>query len=201
MSSFDLSKLYIDFTLCPSGEKLTDFFAELGSFSEFTSTKDENIIKIAILTADMESPFLRIRDRKTMMKSIFDFLKMNLETKACQKLYDDIVDYKDAKFLDCFARYLMIYHDIDWTEYQSTKQTHDVLTVDSMRPREKDEDLAKFVDRKDKVRKMLKATGEELKKLEAKIYPDSKAAREVAMNQAKKIHTYAEKYAEPNNFI
>jgi len=198
---FDLSKLYIDFTLCPADEKLVGFFAELSAFDEFLNTEDENIIKIAILTADMESPFLKIRDRKTMIKSAFDFLNIKTEDQESTQLFNEIVEYKNANYLDCFGRYLMIYHDIDWTEYQSTKQTHDILTMDSMRSIQKDEDLVKFVDRKDKVRKMLKATGEELRKLEAKIYPDSRAAREIAMNEAKKIRTYAEKYAESNTFV
>lgn len=198
---YDLSKLYVDFTQCPAGTKLVDHFAELGSFSEFVFTTNENIIKAAILTADMESPFLKIKDRETMVKAIFTFLNINIESKANKELFSEIFEYKNTHYLDCFGRYLMIYHDIDWTEYQSTKQTHDVLTMDSMRPREAGEDLAKFVDRKDKVRKMLKTTGEDLRKLEAKIFPDGKAAREVALNEAKKIRLYAEMHAEDNSVI
>lgn len=198
---FDLSKLYIDFSQCPKDKKLLDFFEELSAFDEFISTENEDIIKMAILTADMESPFLKIKDRKTMIKSVFDFLKIDLNQTDNRTLFNDIVFYKDPGYLNCFGRYLMIYHDIDWTEYQSTKQTHDVLTMDSMRPMEKDEDLARFVDRKDKVRKMLKATGEELRKLEAKVFPDGKAAREIALNESKKIRTYAEKYAQDNSYI
>lgn len=197
----DLSKLYIDFSQCPKDQRLLEFHQELSAFDEFISTENEDIIKMAILTADMESPFLKIKDRKTMIKSVFDYLKLDLNQSETKKLYNDVVLYKDPSYLNCFGRYLMIYHDIDWTEYQSTKQTHDVLTMDSMRPMEKDEDLAKFVDRKDKVRKMLKATGEELRKLEAKIFPDSKAAREIALNESKKIRTYAEQYAEPNSHV
>lgn len=199
MSSFDLSKLYIDFTLCPKDQRLVDYFPELGSFSEFTTVEDENISKMAIATADMESPFLKIKDRQTMIRALFEFLNVDLATN--QELYAEIVNYKHSQYLDCFGRYLMIYHDIDWTEYQSTKQTHDILTMDSMRPMEDKEDLAKFVDRKDKVRRMLKATGEELRRLSAKIFPDSRAAREVAMNEAKKIITYAEKHAQSNTYI
>lgn len=198
---FDLSNLYIDFSTCPINVKLTDHHPELSSFEEFLLTEDENIIKAAILTADMESPFLKIKDRKTMVKAVFDYLTIDSNKPENKALYNDIVNYKNSHYLDCFGRYLMIYHDIDWTEYQSTKQTHDILTMDSMRSKEKDEDLVKFVDRKDKVRRMLKATGEELRKLEAKIFPDSKSAREIALNEAKKIHTYAEKYAEENTYV
>lgn len=198
---YDLSRLYVRIDECPADTKLCDHFDELKCFSEFLETDNENIIKAAILTADMESPFLKIKDRKTMIKAVFDFVGLDVSKQETNQLYNSIVDYKDPNYLNCFGRYLMIYHDIDWTEYQSTKQTHDVLTMDSMRPMEKDEDLAKFVDRKDKVRKMLKATGEELRKLEAKIFPDGKAAREIALNENKKIKTYAERYSQDNSYI
>lgn len=197
----DLSKLYIKIEDCPKGTPLCSFFEELAAFSEFLHTKNENIIKAAILTADMESPFLKIKDRKAMIKAVFDFLGLSLEGKPTKKLYDDIVDYKDTHYLGCFGRYLMIYHDIDWTEYQSTKQTHDVLTMDSMRPREKDENIDNFVKRRVSIQNHLKKIGEDLKKLEAKIFPDSKAAREIAMNENKKILTYAEKFAEENGVV
>jgi hypothetical protein len=197
---YDLSRLYVRIDECPTGIKLVDHFDELKCFSEFIETENENIIKTAILTADMESPFLKIKDRKTMIRAVFDFLHVQ-DTKENKQLYEEIVVYKNTNYLNCFGRYLMIYHDIDWTEYQSTKQTHDVLTMDSMRPMETDEKLAAFVDRKDKVRKMLKATGEELRKLEAKIFPDGKAAREIALNENKKIRTYAEKYSQENTYI
>lgn len=198
---FDLSRLYIDFSQCPIGTKLVDHFPEFSAFEEFTKEKNEDIIRISILTSDMESPFLKIKDRRTMIKSVFDFLSINLEKYDNKELYENIVDYKNISYLDCFARYLMIYHDIDWTEYQTTKQTHDVLTMESMKPRGENEELTKFVDRKDKIRKMLKSTGEDLRKIEAKIFPDSKAAREIALNESKKISTYAEKYAEANTFL
>lgn len=197
----DFSQLYINFTMCPDGVPLVRHFTELSAFDEFLKCENENIIKIAIATADMESPILKIKDRHTMLKTMFDFLKIDLSVEENKNLLEEIEFYKSTNYLNCFARYLMIFHDIDWTEYQSTKQTHDVLTMDSMRPKTEEEDLAKFVDRKDKVRRMLKTTGEELRRLEAKIFPDSKAAREVAMNEAKKIRTYAEMWAESNTFI
>lgn len=198
---FDLSKLYIDFSQCPIGTRLVDFFPELSAFEEFSKQENEDIIRIAILTADMESPFLKIKDRKTMIKSVFDFLSVDLNVQDHKTMFDEIFNYKSASYLDCFGRYLMIYHDIDWTEYQSTKQTHDTLTMESMRSQKEGEDLIKFVDWKDKVRKMLKATGEELRRLEAKIFPDGKAAREIALNESKKIKTYAERYAEENTYV
>lgn len=200
-TKFDFSRCLIDFTKCPKGVKLINHFGELAAFSEFTSVKDEKIIKLAIATADMESPALKIKDRETMIKSLFAFLEINMEGRDGKKLYDDIVNYKDSRYLNCFGRYLMILHDIDWTEYQSTKQTHDVLTMDSVRPREEGESIDAFVKRRVSIQSHLKKLGNDLKVLEGKIYPDSRAAREVALNEAKKIITHAERHAQLNTFI
>lgn len=197
----DFSQLFINFTHCPDNVKLVDHFTELSPFEEFQKADSDDIIRIAICTADMESPFLKIKERKTMLRSVFDFLKINLDNEENKLTFEQIVAYKHQSYLDCFGRYLIIYHDLDWTEYMSTKQTHDIITMDSLSPKGELEDMAKFVDRKDKLRRMLKTTGEELRRLEAKIFPDSKAAREVALNEAKKIKTYAEQYAESNTFI
>lgn len=199
---YDVSKLFIDFTKCPKGTKLVDFFDEFSSFSEFLCVKDENIIKIAILTCDKDSPFmLRIKDRKMMLEAIFGFLNINLDSKKNKELFDKIFTFEHDQYMSCIGRYLMIYHDIDWASYVSAKQTFEIIVLESFKPKQDGEDLGKFVDRKSKVQGHLKRAGEELKELEAKIFPDSKTAKEFAKNQAKKIITYAEKYAEENTYV
>lgn len=198
---FDLSNCLIDFTLCPAGVKMIDHFPELSAYQEFTSLQDENLIKIAIATADMESPFLKIKDRETMLRSLFKFIGIDVSTDESKALLADILIYKSVDYLNCFGKYLVMLHEIDWTRYQSTKQTHDILTMDSMRPRDNDETDDQFVKRKVNIQNHLENIGEKLKKLEAKIFPDSRSARELAINEAVKIRTYAEKYSEPNTVI
>jgi len=198
---YKMNNCLVDFTTCPKGTKLVNFFPELGSFKEFTNVENEDIIRVAISTADMESPFLRIKDRETMIRSLFGFLGISITTEEEVAFYESILEYKNTEYLDCFGRYLMILHDIDWTEYQSTKQTHDVLTMDNMRPKGETENIDAFVKRRVNSQSHLKNIGQDLKKLEAKIFPDSRAAREFAINEAKKITTYAERFAESNTFI
>lgn len=198
----DTSKLFIDFTKCPKGTKLVDYFDELSGFSEFKCVKDENIIKIAILTCDKESDFmLRIKDRKMMLEAIFSFLSINIETRKNKELFDAIFKFEHEQYMDCIGRYLMIYHDIDWASYVSAKQTFEIIVLESFKPKQKEEDIGKFVDRKKKVQGHLKSAGDELKELEAKIFPDSKTAKEFAKHQSKRIITYAEKYAEENTYV
>lgn len=198
---YDLSSCMIDFTQCPKGVKLVDNFPELNAFKEFTQASDENYIKIAICTADMESPFTKMKDRESMLVALFGFLGIPLSSKEDKVFYSDVLQYKHTEVLDCFARYLQIYHDIDWTEYQSTKQTHDVLTMEANRPKEDKEGIDAFVKRRVNIQNHLKDIGQDLKKIEARIFPDSRSAREVALNETKKIKTYAERYSEENTYL
>lgn len=197
---YDLSACMIDFTKCPQGVSLVSYFPELSAFKEFRES-DEKFIKIAIATADMESPFTKMKDRESMLISLFGFLNINIETQEEKKLFNDVFEYKHVSVLDCFARYLQIYHDIDWTTYQSTKQTHDVLTMESNRPKGEKEEIDAFVKRRINIQNHLKNIGQDLKRIEAIIFPDSRAAREVALNETKKIKTYAEKYGQENTYI
>src|SRR5690348_14384786 len=97
MSNYDLSKLYIRIDLCPEGEKLTNHFPELGAFSEFLVC-DEDRIRIAILTADIDSPFVRIKDREAMIQAIFQYLDIDIEKNESQ--FKDIVKYRDHQFMN-----------------------------------------------------------------------------------------------------
>lgn len=194
----DFSKCFIDISLPPKGVNLVDFFDELASFDEFKiATNDE--IKIAICTSDIESPFLKTKDRTAMLTAVFAFLDIELPENT--EFFNEVLEYKNKKVLDCLSRYLQILHDIDWTEWVSTKQTHDVLTFESNRPKEEGENIDNYVKRKVNIQNHLKKIGQDLKLIEAKIFPDSKAAREVSLNETRRIKTYAERFAQPRSVI
>lgn len=198
--SYSLEKCLIDYTKCKD-DKLIDFFPELNAFSEFKNAKSDNYIKIAISTADPDSPFIRIKDRDLMLKSIFEFIGIEIVTKKEKDFFNDVLIYEHVSVLECFGAYLRFVYDIDWTEYITTKQTYDVLVIESNRKREKEEELDDYVKRRVNIQAHLKKIGADLKNLEAKIFPDSKAAREISLLHNKKISTYAEKYAELSTHI
>lgn len=198
--SYNLEKCEADYTKCPKGERLIDYFKELSAFEEFRNANDD-IIKIAISTADPESPFIRIKDRELMLTSLFEFIGIPILSKKDKEFYQSVLLYENDSVLNCICAYLRFCHDIDWTEYQTTKQTYDVLVIESHRSKDKEEDIDAYVARKTKIQGHLKKIGADLKLLEAKIFPDSRAAREIALLQARKIITYAEKYAEVNTYI
>jgi hypothetical protein len=199
--SYTLDKCAIDFTLCPKDKKLIEFFPELSAFNEFKNAKQDCFIKIAIATGDPDSPFVRIKDRELMISSLFDFIGIGIDTKAEKEFYKDVSSYECDDVLECLSAYLRFVHDIDWTEYQTTKQTYDVLVIESHRKKNSDEEIDDYVDRRVKVQNHLKKIGADLKILEAKIFPDSRAARAINLLKNRKIITYAEKYSEESTYI
>lgn len=198
---FDLSALYIDFSKCPVGTPLLTHFPELGAFPEFKKAENDNQIKIAILTADNESPFAKIKDRETMLNSIFEFLKIPLETQKEKDFFNEVMSYRNDLVLDCWIRYIQMIHDTDYTDWLMMQQTYNFLLEKSKVKQEAGESEDKYLDRRLKIQKNLKQIGADMKELEIKLYPDSKAAREAALRENIKIVLYAEQYAESNTHI
>lgn len=190
----DTSKCLFDFSIVPPGERIVDFFGELGAFDEFVEATDDEI-KIAICTSDIDSPFVKISDRETMLNSVYEFLKLPKDES-----FEQILKYKHARVSGCVARYFQLQHHIDWTEYCTNKQTFDYLVLEANKPIT-DEDKDIYLKKRVQIQKDIKAIGAELKVIEAKIFPDSKIARQVAMHELKKIKTYAEKFAQPRSVI
>jgi hypothetical protein len=198
---FDLSALYIDFSKCPKGTPLLTFFPELSAFPEYKKAENDDQIKIAILTADNESPFAKIKDRETMLTSIFEFLKIPIETKKQKEFFDQVMAYRHDIVLDCWIRYIQIIHDTDYTDWLMMQQTYNFLLEKSKVKQETGESEDKYLDRRLKIQKNLKQIGADMKELEIKLYPDSKAAREAALRENVKIVLYAEQYAESSTHV
>lgn len=198
---FDLSPLYIDFSTLEPGEKLLDKFPELSAFPEFKNALNDDEIKIAILTADNESPFGRIKERDIMLNAVFDYLNLPRETAVQKKFFHDIFMYRHERYMDCWIRYIQIIHDTDYTNWLQMQQTYNFLLFESKKQKTEKEDEDKYLDRRLKIQRNLKQIGEDLKELEVKLYPDGKAAREAALRENIKIITIAERYAEESTHI
>lgn len=199
--SHDLSKLYVKFQEANPDIKLVEQFSELSAFPEFRNVMDDNEIKIAILMGDVDSPFIRIRNRETMLNSIFDYLDIPTKTKSDQEFFNKILHYKHSGVTGCWVRYIQILHDTDWTDWSMAQQTYNFLLFESQNPQEKDEGPDKYLARRLKIQDSIKKIGVDIKSIESKLFPDSKAAREAALHENKLILTYAEKYAEENTVI
>jgi len=197
----DLSNLYINFTEADPSKKLVEQYSELSAFPEFNNAIHDNEIKIAILQGDIDSPFIRIRDRETMLKSIFEFLSIPIKTQNQTEFFNEVLYYKHTRVTGCWVRYIQILHDTDWTDWVMAQQTYNFLLFESQIPKATDESNDKYLDRRLKIQTNIKKMGAEVKAIEAKLFPDSKAAREAGLYEQKLISTYAEKYSEDYTHI
>lgn len=192
-SQYDLSKLYVSIDH-PKDKGFVQNSAELSSFKEFIEAGDE-ISKIAILSGDIDSPFTLIKDRQQMITSIFEFLGIkNKELRA------QIVDYKSKRYVDAWTKYLFILNETLYTEWLLTKKDYEYFLKESNKERETISGT-KDIDKLNKLRTTIKQLGEEVRKIEAQLFPDSKAAREANLAENKKIAQYAEQYAEEGGFV
>lgn len=199
--SYDLSRLYINFTECPKGTRLVDFFSELSPFKEFQECDDRRI-KIAILSADIDCPFARIKERDTMMRAIFEELGISVKSGESKKLFEDCLSFKDEKYLFAWLKYLEIVNETDYTDWQLGRK-HYAWQLDRANSPQKDgETDAAYAKRLTEAREEVKKLGREIKEIEAKIFPDSKAAREAAIAEAKKkVRLYAEMYGQEYTYL
>lgn len=197
MADFDTSKLLVDFTQCKKGVRLVNHFSELSAFDEFSQQQDENIIKIAILTADVDSPFLKLRgDHGIMLKTIFDFLHIGMENKIGKEFFNKVLEYKHEGLAQCWSAYLQLQYNVDFTDWAISKQTYDMLINESNRQRDETRESAiDYANWRIKLRNQIRQIGEDLKKIEPVIFKDSKMAKPVALEERKKIKSYPERHA------
>src|SRR5690606_33747407 len=140
--------------------------------------------------------------RDTMLRSIFDFLKIPLKSKADQKFFDSVFHYKDLLTVMAWLRYIQILHETDFTDWLLAKKDYEYFLLKTSEKQSADDSDDKYLARRNKLRETVKKLGQEVREIEAKLFPDSKAAREASLAQAKdKIKLYAEKYSEPYTYI
>lgn len=193
------SKLLIDFTQCPKSKRLVDFFPVLHNYPEFLQQQDDNYIRIAILTADADSPFMAMRgDREVMIKSIFEFLEIGTNNPRAKEFYRKVIAYEHTSVSECWCAYLQMQYNVDFTDWAFTKQTYDMLISEGNRQKSDKEDAIVYANWRIKLRNEIRKLGDDLKTIEPKIFKDSKMARPVAI-EMKKIKGYPEKYARSIN--
>lgn len=194
MIEYDLSKLYI--SVEHDQEKgFVESKPELSSFKEFKDAGDITS-KIAILSGDIDSPFVRIKDRKIMIKSIFDYLGIK-----DKDFMNDVIEYRHLKYVDAWVKYLFILNEIEFTNWLLAKKDYEYFLFKSTQPQAEGEPDDKYLKKRNDYRKTISDLGDAVKSIEGKLFPDSKAAREAALSESrKKIKLYSEAYAQPFNY-
>lgn len=196
---YDLSRIYLRIDLLEPGENIREKFPELNSFPEFYECTDDQI-KIAILLGDIDSPFVRIKERENMVKAIFEYL--NIDVKTNVSMFEKIVNYKHQIVMGAWVRYLQILHETDFTDWLLCKKDYEFFIGQTNDVKMDKESDINYYKRRNEARERVKDLGQEMRKIEAKLFPDSKAAREAALVESRmKIRLYAEKHAENYTYI
>ena len=196
---YDLSRLYLRIDLLEPGEEIRVKFPELESFIEFHECTDD-MIKIAILSGDPDSPFVRIKDRESMVKAIFDYLHIDAKTNV--SMFEKIIVYRHPLIIGAWLRYIQIIHETDFTNWILARRDYDFFIGQTNDVKmDKESDLS-YYKRRNEARERVKELGDDIRRIEAKLFPDSKAAREAALQESRmKIRLHAERHAEPYGYI
>lgn len=193
MKNYDLSKLYV--SIEHDKEKgFVETTPSLFAFKEFGKAGD-HISKIAILSGDLDSPFTLIKDREQMISSIFEYL--GIKDKDLKR---DIIDFKSKLYIDAWTKYLFLLNETLYTDWLLAKKDYEFFLKEANKERETISGV-KDIDRLTKLRSTIKLLGQEVREIEAKLFPDSQAAREANMAENKKIETFPEMYAEEGGFV
>lgn len=192
-NQYDLSKLYVSIDH-PLDKGFVVSKPRLSSFKEFHDAGDD-ISKIAILSGDIESPFTLIKDRQQMVTAIFDFLKIKNK-----ELLEQISDYSSKRYVDAWTKYLFILNETLYTDWLLAKKDYEFFLKEANKERETISGV-KDIEKLNRLRGTIKDLGKEVRDIEAKLFPDSQAAREANMAENRKIATYPEMYSEEGGFM
>src|SRR5690606_36089406 len=178
---------------CPAGKSLVGHFSELQAYEEFSKCPDENYIKLAILTADERSPLVTIRDREILVREAFSILEIPIESNEIK--FRDIVEYRDVHYMNAWMKYLFIQNEVMFTDWMLANKDYEYFLSLAAEPKNPDESNDKYLKNRRELRNTISQLGKEKEELEAKLFPDSKAARQAAMQESlNKIDLYPERY-------
>lgn len=191
---YDFEKCLLDFTTCPIDKTLAEHFIELSAVPNITDYTDSEI-KISICISDFDSPFIKkITDAEMRLNAIFDFL--GFDVIANQKLFEDILAWREVKITNFVSSYLQMQADQDWRRYLNLERLCSQLQDELSRPIDFHGDkVDEEVKRKLAIEKNIDDIIEKLKKYESRLFPDRVMKRAIIINEMRKIVSWPEKNA------
>lgn len=192
---YDLSKCMINIEEVKPGQRMVEAFPILYNFPEFKRVQQDKFIKIAILISDFKSPFIRIKDPKIKVESVFDFLELGLNTKSAQKEFEDIYLFRHETVIDCCCRYIQMQNEHEFSSWWSQNLLYYELQRENSKPRGKDEDINVYTNRKIRIDESLEKIGKKLQEKESILFGDASMKKAIALSLLNKIKTYPEMLA------
>lgn len=197
--NYDMSKCLIDFTTCPSNVRLVEHFPQLSAYPEFKNIFDDNEIRIAIAISDIESPFIKIRENELRLQALFEFLDIGLKTIQKKEFFNQVLEYKHPRIFPACSRYIQMINNHDFASWWMLNVAFYDLHKESIKPREKDQELRSYVRAKSDVAQEMDKISTKLKDYEARLFRDTRMKQAVVELELKKIVTFPEMLAEEFN--
>lgn len=198
MSKQNFESLLFDVTKFGGKVSIQDAYPELLPYKELEGISSEEW-KVAILMVDIGSDFVRIKDPKQKMDSIFKELGLD-KTNKHSDIYYDSVYQRQGKLIDACSFLLEYQNNHEFAAwYEQNKLYYELLRVVAVQLDPDKDDYDKEFDRKLKLQDKLKSMQDDLKKYETNLF--GTAAMKAAVmfrSKKKKMINWNEKFSEEN---
>lgn len=194
---YDFSKCMYDPSNTAHGDMLS-LFPELSVYEEFQAAERDEEIKIVIMLADAESPFMKVKDTKQKVVGIFEYLELDISDERNSELFESVISYTNERIYPMCGVYLQMQNNHNFTYWWNTNQLYYALMNEMGKPRGKDEKAIDYVNRNLKIQKQAEPIKNDLLSIEATLFSDSKMKAAIAKSKLRLTRTYPEMYAEEN---
>lgn len=203
MADYDFSKCMYDITV-PMPKGMVAAYPELSSYEEITAAHNDNEIKISLMLTDAGSPFLKVKVLKEKLVAIFSYLDIPLKNAKNKLLFDSVLNYDNDRVFAMCGLFLQMQNNHEFTYWWNTNQLYYSLMTEMGKPRVKlqdgsQEEITRYVDRKLKIQKQADPIKNDLLKIEAEIFSDSKMKMAIAKSKLRLTRTYPEMHADENS--
>ena len=146
--------------------------------------------------ADLESPFIKIKEAQIRMRAIFDFLQIGLKTPANQELFELALSYRHERIIAACCRIIQIINNHDYASWWTLNLSFYDLQKESAIPKGKDDNTAKYVATKIAITDQMDKIAAKLKDYEARLFADVRLKQALVDQELKKISLYPERMAQ-----
>lgn len=197
MSEFNFGDLYFDITKFGDTVSIEQAYPELSAYKDISKIKSEEW-KVAILSVDVASPFIKIKDVVHKTEEIFKHLKLSPK-KGDKKLFEDVVNYRQSSVIDACTFLIEYFNKHEFASwFQQNKLYYELSKVISVPLNPTSDSYDKDLDRKISLQTKQKTLLKDLKELEANLFGTAAMKADVAYKSKHRIYNWNEKYAVDN---
>lgn len=194
----NFENLMFDVTKFGGKVSIQDAYPELLPYKEYDKIKSAEW-KVAILMVDIGSDFVRIKDPKQKLDSIFKALSYD-KTNLHSYIYYDAVQQRESNVIDACSFLIEYQNNHEFSAwYELNKLYYELLRVISSPLDDKSDSYDRDFDRKINLQVKLDKMQEDLKRYETNLFGTSAMKAAAAYRSKKKMMVnWNEKFADEN---